>query len=233
MINCYILNDINMKCTIIKNHTIWFVFGWSEEEEKKNRIIQTPRHFSNLHCWAYCYNVSLQKPTNRKKLHGRWKTAWVLPFKLWINYNTVASFEKKTKKQKNKKKKNKKKKPLLSSAPRLPIQKLLWDVSSAGFPKSTLALTSSLRWRWVSEAVPSDRVWIFRLCFARLGTRARTSRASFWNFISILALECSFKWHFVHSYLSLDCSDTVVLEHCPSCLSGAGATHPSSVRFWF
>lgn len=225
---------------VLLSQTIWYGLSLVDlkKKKKKNRIIQTPPHSSSLHCWAYCYNVSLQKPTNRQKLHGQWKTAWVLPFKLWINYNTVALFEKKKKIQKTRKKqkqkKNKKKKPLLSSAPRLPIQKLLWDVSSAGFPKSTLALTSSLRWRWVSEAVPSHRVWIFRLCFARLRTRARTSRASLWNFISNLALERSFKWRFGHSYLSLGCSDTVVLwEHCPSRPSRAGAARPSSVRFWF
>lgn len=54
-----------------------------------------------------------------------------------------------------KKKKEKKKKPLLSSAPRLPVQKLLRDVSSAGFLRSTLAPTSSLRWRLGVRAVLS------------------------------------------------------------------------------
>lgn len=93
------------------------------------------------------------------------------------------------------------------------------------FLKSTLALTSSLRRRWVS--VPhSASVCDFQVVLARLWMWARTLRASFSNFISILGLKRSFKWHFAHSYLSLDCSDTVLWETCPSCLSRACAAHP-------
>lgn len=76
------------------NNNTWFVFFWFQEKEKY-RIHSNAMFtffFPTLCCWTFCYNVSLQKPTDRKKLHGQWKTAWALPFKLWINYNTVASF---------------------------------------------------------------------------------------------------------------------------------------------
>lgn len=92
------------------------------------------------------------------------------------------------------------------------------------FLKAPLALTSSLGRRWVSEPFSSS-VCDFQVVLARLWMWARTLRASFSNFISILGLKRSLKWHFVQSYLSHDCSDTVLWETCPSCLSRACAAH--------
>lgn len=126
-----------------------------------------------------------------------------------------------------KEKKTKERKPLLSSAPRLPVRPCSeLVVSFAGFLKSTLALTSSLR-RRLSASVRDVQVVL-----ARLWMWARTSRASFLDFISTVGLKSSLERHFAPSDLSLNCNDSVVGN--VSSLSKQGLCHtPSSVLHWF
>jgi len=177
--------------------------------KKKNNRIHSNTMLTFFHRRTYCYDVSLQKPTNRKKLHGRWRTAWVLPFKLWINYNTVASFKKR-------------KKETLAfictkASCKALFRSLSWNVSSAGFLKKHLSADLITQMALGVRAVLRVSCVIFRL-----GSECELVSQT----ISILGLKRSFKWHFARSYLSLDCSDTALLEACPSCLNRACATHP-------
>lgn len=189
-------------------------FCFQEKKRKQDSFKHHVHIFPISTAETYCYNVSLQKPTNRKKLHGRWKTAWVLPFKLWTTIIQLHRFKKET---------------LAFICTKASCKALFRSCRETcpllDFLKSTLALTSSLRRRWVSEP-HSASVCDFQVVLARLWMWARTLRASFSNFISILGLKRSFKWHFAHSYLSLDCNDTALWETCPSCLSRACAAHP-------
>lgn len=88
--DCYFLY---IRWHIQYNNTDGFRFQFQNEETKNQTHSFCSLYFSKL--W-FCCNVSLQNLTKckniKKKMHGQWKTAWALPFKLRSNYNTVASY---------------------------------------------------------------------------------------------------------------------------------------------